>query len=221
MRFNSLFLSLVLFAKLLPTQAQADNANPSLRVIKNRDFFSTTAEFDFKNDGVSTDKVIRTGGLSPRYFYDLFDADHNFQARGITRALSLGALYSWGVEIDLYDARESYIGLIQGEILTSSRAKFSFYNGQGRRTLIGYLNTETPEFLIVSAQDPGTLLAKLRIDNYGDVGSVEVGLIQASENIDERAFKIFSAFVADYSMEFLPPPKVINNTVVIYTPQNN
>ena len=221
MRFNSLFLFLILGAKLVPIQAHADNSCQSLRVIKNSNLFSLSAEFDFKNGGVSTDKVLRTGGLSPRYFYDLFDVDHNFQARGISRAISLGAFYSWGVEIDHYDTHESYIGLIQGELLTRSRAKFSFYDGNGRRTLIAYLNTESPELLIVSAQDEGIILAKLKIESYGDVGTIDINLLHDSDDIDDRAFKIFSAFVADYNWEFLPPPKVVDNSVFIYISKDN
>jgi len=221
MRINSLFFFLVLAAKLVTSQAQADNTSQSLRVIKNSNLFSLSAEFDFKNTGVSTDKVIRTGGLSPRYFYDLFDEDHNFQARGITRALSLGAFYSWGVEIDLYDTEESYIGLIQGELLTRSRAKFSFYDHSGRRTLIAFLNTESPEFLMVSTEDEGVVLAKLKIQSYGDIGTLDVNLLHDSMNIDERAFKIFCAFVTDYNQEFLVPPKVADKSVFGYRSNDN
>ena len=119
------------------------------RITKQVSPFSYTAEFPMNRNGVFGGRVVRTGLLTPRYYYDLYDAEGRFQVRGITRICSLGFLFDWGTEIDLYKENQ-LIGMIQGQFFTSSRAKFVIYDEQGRDRFSAYLNDESPDFLILS-----------------------------------------------------------------------
>lgn len=65
---------------------------------------------------------IRTG-------YDLSNKD-GWQATGITRVISLGTLYPWAKDIDIYDTRGVKIGLIDGNLATTESAKFKNLSSQ-------------------------------------------------------------------------------------------
>lgn len=179
-------------------------------LFKNSPLFSFSAEFDCKKGEILEGKVIRTGRFCPRYFYDLYDPREVLEARGITRVFSLGFLFSWGMEIDVYDG-DFMIGKLEGKLFTKARAKFVFYDAYGSATAIAYLNTEHAEFVIVSAQNEAMVLSELKGKAYGDVSVWEMNFIESFPTIDPRMLKIFAAFVADYHSEFLPPPKEINH----------
>lgn len=208
MRFSILF-SLLILAVTLPNDTRAETKENTWRVMKNSPPLSYSAEFSYHKGEVLDGKVIRTGLLTPRYYYDLFDSQGNFQARGITRFLSLGTLFSWGIQIDLYDA-ESFIGMIDGKVFTKARAKFVFYNNIGDSIGVAYLNNENADFIIVSPKDEATILADLKGKAFGDLSSWEMKSFHQPSLFDERLLKVFAAFVADYHARFLPPPKLIH-----------
>ncbi len=197
---------LVPFLLLLATVYADDKQDNGWTIVKNSALFSYTAEFGITKADRCTGKVVRTGLFTPRYYYDLVDANNQLQVRGITRAFSLGMLFAWGMEIDLYDA-DHYIGMIQGKIFTSSRAKFVFYNGAGDAVANAYLNDETCNFLIVSAQNEGAVIAELKGKAYGDSAIWEMKPMKYPLNMDERALQIFAGFVSDYQKDFVRPPK--------------
>lgn len=180
------------------------------RMVKNSPIISYTADFSCKRGDQSDGHVVRSGVLCPRYNYDLFDANDQFQARGITRFFSLGFIYSWGMEIDVYDDT-TYLGLIEGKVITKARAKFNIYSGSNRHIASAYLNTETAEFIICSGADESQVIAELQGKAFGDVSSWEMKFKDTDIEIDERLLKIFAAFVADYHSHFLPKPKEIHH----------
>lgn len=179
-------------------------------IVKNSPLFSLSAEFECKKGDFVDAKVIRTGLFCPRYYYDLYDFQEGFQARGITRAFSWGFFFPWGMEIDVYDADDNKVGKIEGKLFTKARAKFKFFDVNGYEAAIAYLNTEASDFAIVSAQNE-KVLADLKGKAYGDLSVWEMNFIQSLPSIDPRVLKIFASFVADYHSEFLPPPKVVNH----------
>lgn len=207
---------LILLAILLITSRAYSNdpivnqSDDTWRIIKNSPLFSFSAEFECKKGEETISKVIRTGLFCPRYYYDLFDANEGFQARGITRAFSWGFLFPWAIEIDVWDG-DFYLGKIEGKFFTKARAKFGFHDSLGNETTVAYLNTETSDFVIVSTQDEGRVLADLKGKAYGDVSIWEMNFMGSLPQIDPRVLKIFSAFVADYHSEFLPQPKEVNH----------
>lgn len=178
-------------------------------VVKNAPLFTTSAEFNFKTGNEITGKVVRTGLLCPRYYYDFFDAQGQFQMRGVTRAFSLGFLFAWGMEIDLYDAAEVYAGSIRGEMMTKSRAKFTFYGPAGETRSIAYLNAKKPNLLVVNPVDESQVIAELTGKTYGDVSTWTVEVKYEPSAVDDGLMKIFSAFVADYDSSFSEPPKTV------------
>ena len=179
--------------------------NSSWNMTKNVSPLSYKAEFMIKKRGISLGKVVRTGLLTPRYYYDLYDRDNVLQMRGVTRAFSLGFLFSWGMEIDLYEG-EDCAGKIEGRVLSSSRAKFAFYDALGRAVATAYLNDESSNFLLVSEQSEGNVFAELKGKAYGDASVWEMEFLN-DPTVDEKALKIFAGFVSDYQKSFVRPPE--------------
>lgn len=142
-----------------------------------------------------------------RSHYDLSNKD-GWQATGITRVVSLGSLYPWAKEIDIYDTRGVKIGFIDGNFATIESAKFTLYeyDEQGTATEIGiaYASPIFNRFVIVSTNDNPHPIAELN-RYYGDQNwSVSV---HYPEKIDDRIIRIFAAFVIDYEDKFLASPE--------------
>jgi hypothetical protein len=190
-------------APLAPTHADAP-LETGWSVTKEVSPCAYTAEFGIRKAEASLGKVIRTGLFTPRYYYDLYDANNVLQIRGITRAFSLGLLFAWGTEIDLYDA-DQLVGMIRGEIYTTSSAQFSFYDGNAELIASAYLNDESHNFLVVSAQRH--VLAELKWKSFEDASAWEMKPLQRSLGVDERVLQIFAGFVADFQKSFIRPSK--------------
>ncbi len=195
---------------LIVTAVYADVANSHNWSITKDSFpLSCTAVFNVKKTDAPGAKVVRSGLFTPRYYYDLCDENGNLLVRGITRAFSLGMLVAWATEIDLYDENR-WIGMIKGEIWTTSRAKFSFYDGASQLMASAHLDDESCNFLIVSAQDQGQVLAELIGKSYGDASFWEMKFHSYPPTVDERALHIFAGFVSDFQKWFVRRPKVVN-----------
>jgi hypothetical protein len=194
------------FLLILTSAYSAIHAENSWYVTKDNSPFSYTAVFEIKKGETSAGKVVRTGLFTPSYYYDLYDANDSLLVRGITRVFSLGMLFAWGTDIDLYDGNQ-LVGMIQGKIWTRSRAKFSFYDAYGQLTASAYLNDESCNFLIVSEQNPGEVLAELDGKSFGDASIWKMKPINNPLSIDEGALQIFAGFVADFQKNFIRPPK--------------
>ncbi|MBI2743910.1 MAG: hypothetical protein HYX48_08355 [Chlamydiales bacterium] len=191
---------------------------PTWSVVKSTHPFGWSAEFECTEGEVRVGKVVRSGLLCPRYYYDFYNSMGEPEVRGITRAFSWGLLFPWGVEIDLYDG-DTGIGMIGGKFYTGSRAKFVFYNGQGRATAVAYLNSEKLEFVISSAENEGIILAELTGKAFGDVGVWEMKPLKPIPGVDPRALRIFIAFASDFHNSFMPPKQNIqynNNSYNTY-----
>lgn len=187
---------------------------------KNSPFLSYSADFFCSKNSNSFGKVVRTGLLCPRYYYDVYDNDGVYQARGITRFLSLGIFYENLMDIDVYAANNSYIGSIEGKFITRSRAKFAFYNADSREIASAYLDAKTSDFLIISSQNELNVLAKLKGNTCGEVGILDLEFSSGKSNIDENMLKIFAAFISDYHESFLEKPKEIHHHHTEYIYQN-
>ena len=201
MKLIYLLASVLLLVKAYP---DTNNTNDTWKIIKNSPFCSCSAEFYYQQNNMDDGKVIRTGFLCPRYYYDLYDNQNIFQARGITRVLSLGFFDCNLVDIDVYN-NEDYIGKISGKIFTRSRAKFVFYNDFGMEIANACLSEKTSIFLISSSNK---VITNFEGQFFGDQGCLEI-TFNSSENstIHPSLIKIFAAFVSDYQKSFLPKPE--------------
>ena len=220
MKYSFFLAFLLLIAKSYAGSSQEGEYQWSVN--KRNAYFSLSAEFDCKRGDALLGSGFRTYAGCPRYYYDLFDAQNAFEARGITRFFSLGMLASWGMDIDLYDPQGVFIGLIEGKVFTRSRAKFIFYDARSVPVANAFLNTETAEFVITPASSDTTILGFLKGRDFGDIASWELTSFRPLP-IDPRILKVFALFVADYHRDFLPQPKEVhyNNAYYFYSFENN
>ena len=134
--------------------------------------------------------------------YDLYDSQGHYEGQGVCRLLSLGVIYPWAKELDIYDCKGNKIAMIDGQALTSAKARYSFYDHASCLKGIAYLDYGSSSFRIVHPSNDKLVLALLQrifiehtIDNW-DV------TIYRSETIDPRILKIFSAFAVDFQSSF-------------------
>ncbi|KTD01857.1 hypothetical protein OQJ19_12790 [Fluoribacter gormanii] len=149
---------------------------------------------------------VKKSAFRIRTNYDLSNKD-GWQATGITRIISLGSLYPWAKEIDIYDTRGVQIGFIDGNLATLESAKFTIYDydESGKSTEIGYAyaNPSFDRFVILSSTSNPHPIAELN-RNIGDK-TWEVS-VHYPEKIDDRIIRIFAGFVIDYEDKFLAGP---------------
>lgn len=146
---------------------------------------------------------VKKSAFRIRSNYDLSDV-HGWQATGITRIISLGSLYPWAKDTDIYDTRGVQIGLIDGDMATFESAKFNIYeyDDVGKATQIGsaYANPEFNRFVILSSSNNPHPIAELNRNFSDNTWSVSV---HYPEKIDDRIMRIFAGFVVDHQDKFL------------------
>ena len=180
---------------------------------------NTPYQFDIKKDIHPTSEVYRInskiretypGSIKKSAFrirtnYDLSN-EHGWQATGITRIVSLGSLFSWAKDIDIYDTRRVQIGMIDGELATFESAKFSIYTydkeGKATRNAIAYANSNFTRFIILSEEDTNINPIPIAELNRTEPNNWHV-LVNYPEKIDDRIVRIFAGFVIDYQNKFL------------------
>jgi hypothetical protein len=157
---------------------------------------------------------VKKSAFRIRTNYDLSNVN-GWQATGITRILSLGTIYPWAADIDIYDTRGVQIGLIDGNLATLESAKYNIYeyNEAGTATEIGiaYGNPDFTRFVILTASDNPHPIAEFNRNYAENTWTVSV---HYPEKIDDRVVRIFAGFVVDFQDKFLTPPeagqKVVN-----------
>jgi hypothetical protein len=146
---------------------------------------------------------VKKSAFRIRTNYDLSNVD-GWQATGITRIISLGSVYTWAKEIDIYDTRGVQIGFIDGNLATLEAAKFTIYDYDeaGKATAIGiaYANSTFNRFVILSTIDSPHPIAELDRNFNEKNWSISV---HYPEKIDDRIIRVFAAFVTDYEDKFL------------------
>jgi len=215
MKFFSILITSLIFTQTFANPVQVEEKKQDVQVIKNSPFLSYSAEFIFQNDDICLGKIIRTGFMCPRYYYDLYDQNGSFSVRGITRALSIGLIFPRVTDIDVYDSRNNFIGMLQGKVLKRSRAKFNFYDESQRPTAIAYINGETTDIVIVSSENPTKIFAKFTGQTFGEVGALNIDFISHDCPVDDRIMKVFSAFISDFYETFLPSYKQNNENLEV------
>lgn len=160
--------------------------------------FSTYFEMQGKN-GFEGRAIKNT--LAVRTAYDLYDAAGIYQAQGVVQALSLGSLFAWGKDIDVYDPQGKQIGFIDGEALTTASAKYTFYNEKNVSVATAYLDYSCSGFVVMAKPGERTIahLRRIFVDHVVDHWDVTLYEPQA---IDMRLLKVFSAFAIDFQEYF-------------------
>lgn len=146
---------------------------------------------------------VKKSAFRIRTNYDLSNKD-GWQATGITRLLSLGAIYHWAKDIDIYDTRGVQIGLIDGNLATFESAKFNMYeyDESGSATEIGvaYANQDFTRFVIYSSMDNPHPIAEFNRNFADNTWGVAV---HYPEKIDDRLVRVFAGFVVDHQDKFM------------------
>jgi hypothetical protein len=170
--------------------------------INQRDYrFST--EFEMDSHGKPHGLVCKTKVKLPlRDYYDVYDKEGEWIARGISRIFCLGLFRPWGAEFDVYDINGNVLGVIDGQVVTSESAKYSIYNKSGQRVGIAYLDLTNAGISIVHPEKTTHIIARLtrnfvrdQIDNWNVV-------VYDTDAIDPAIIKVFAAFAVDYQEYF-------------------
>lgn len=144
---------------------------------------------------------IKKSAFRIRTNYDLSD-QHGWQATGITRLLSLGVIYPWATDIDIYDTRGVPIGLISGHVATLESAKFSLYSydefGKATEVGVALANSDFSRFSITTPVNGLSIGEMVRNDNEGTWTMV----VNTPNVIDDRIIRIFAGFVTNYQDKF-------------------
>ncbi len=200
-------------AALMMTSSCALHADKSYGVHEDKPY-----NFDIKKDVHPTSEMYRItsklretypGNVKKSAFrvrtnYDLSN-EHGWQATGITRIMSLGSLFSWAKDIDIYDTRRVQIGMVDGELATLESAKFSIYEydekGKATRVAIAYANADFKRFIVL-AENTNINPVPIAELNRTDANTWHVS-VNYPEKIDDRIIRIFAGFVVDYQNKFL------------------
>ncbi len=135
-----------------------------------------------------------------RTVYDLYDPMNRFEAQGVCQVLSLGALYPWAKDIDVYGAQGEQIGFIDGQLLTTAAAKYGFYNIWGTLVANAYLDAQSSGFTIMTP-DERTIARFKRNYIQDDLDYWNVDIYD-SNVVDLRILKVFSGFAIDFQEFF-------------------
>lgn len=179
--------------------ASADETIPYQFKIQKKDYrFSTFFEIDSEDTYRGT---VKKSCLRVRTHYDLSN-QHGWQATGICRLLTLGALYTWATEIDVYDTEGTWIGMIDGQVMTTAAARFSLYNEASELVGIAFLDQGCQGVTIASPDNEAYTIAKF--DRLYVLDKVDDWIVSVYDpgRIDGRLIRIFAAFILDHQGEF-------------------
>jgi hypothetical protein len=149
--------------------------------------------------------TIKNSSFRVRTNYDLSN-QQGWQATGITRMLSMGLVYPWATDIDIYDTRGTLIGMIDGSMATLESARFDLYsydeNGEATQVGVALSNADFSHFAITS---PGNYLPIAELSRDMKYNNWRV-TVTAPQIIDDRIIRIFAGFVVNYQDKFMAPP---------------
>lgn len=139
--------------------------------------------------------------LTVRTTYDLYDANGEHEAQGIVQAVSLGALFATCKDIDIYDPTGERLGFIDGEVLTTASAKYTFYNQENEPVATAYLDYSCSGFILMEYKTERTIghLRRNFVENVTDNWDIK---LYEPNVIDMRVLKIFSIFAIDFQEYF-------------------
>jgi hypothetical protein len=195
------FYLLLLTGMFNSTVSDAAQSNSALKFNVHQQDYTFSTIFEFRSDneflGTAVKSVFRI-----RTNYDLYTKQGKYEAVGICRMLTLGALYAWGTEIDLYDNKDHYIGMIDGQAMTGAGAKFSIYNANNNCIGIAYLELGGKSFSIVDPNNESHYLVSLTRHFVQDAVDDWSVVVYDQEAIDMRIVKVFAAFATDTQEHF-------------------
>lgn len=144
---------------------------------------------------------IKKSRLRMRRCYDLSDKA-GWCATGIKRFASLGLFFNSAAIIDVYGANDEWLGMIEGNILTLSKAKFSIYDREENLVGIAYMDLKGLGVTITPPDNEAYTLARLERVFVPDAADYWKAIVYEPEKLDDRLIRIFAAFCVDTQASF-------------------
>lgn len=167
--------------------------------LRKKDYMFQTS-FELDSQEVAPYEIIKNK-ISLSTCYEM-QSEKGYEGYARTRIVSLGAFYAWAKDLDLYDEQGNNLGMIDGEMLTTAEAKFSFYDHEGNRTAIAYLDEDKTGFTLVHPDKPARVIARMyRNFVAGAPDSWEVKVYHGKD-LDPRFIRAFAAFAVDIQDRF-------------------
>jgi uncharacterized protein YxjI len=157
--------------------------------------------FDVDSNHGHIGNVVQSS-FSLRKNYAYYDWHGNLESSAYVRFLSFGTLFTSATAMDIYDAKGSPIGEIEGSFFTFSPAKFYFYDGHNVLKGIAYLDNDRSSFTIYHPEHFQKIIAIYSRIFVRDVQDWWVVDIIDSEAIDYRVLISFGAFAVDTQGEY-------------------
>lgn len=197
---NQFFISLLILLITFSLSFSAQALNP-LHVIMHERLYTFSTHYDIDSDDSLTGSIVKTK-LSLRTSYEYYDQEGESVSCAYLRIFSLGSLFTWAGVIDVYDAEDERIGLIEGSILTFLPSKFSFYNKENTLIGIAYMDADCMGFNICKSSNSIKSIAyfhRIFVHGITDYWTITIVDPQA---IDIRMLLSFGAFAIDHQAKF-------------------
>ncbi len=136
-----------------------------------------------------------------RDHYDLSDKD-GWCATGIKRIFSLGSLYDWAAEIDVFGVNDEFLGAIEGKVLTTAKARFLLFDRNREVVGIAFIDLDGKGVTITDPNNETYTLARLTRNFVLDIQDDWSIVVYEPENLDDRLIRIFAAFCIDSQGSF-------------------
>jgi len=144
---------------------------------------------------------IKKSSFRIRNCYDLSDKD-GWCATGIKRFLSVGLFFNWASVIDIWGVNDEWLGMIEGNILSTSKAKFSIYDREETLIGIAYMDLQGLGVTITPPENEAYTLARLERVFVPDAADYWKVTVYEPEKFDDRLIRIFAAFCVDTQASF-------------------
>lgn len=146
--------------------------------------------------------LIKNHFLKLRTSYDLYDSIGNYEAQGVCRIFSIGAVYVWAKEIDIYDQEGKKLGMIDGQAWTAANARFGIYDRKDNLIGIACLDCKNSSFTILDPANNRQVVAQLKRNFAHNAADYWDVILYDTSSFDARILKIFSAFAIDFQEYF-------------------
>jgi len=133
--------------------------------------------------------------------YDLSDKN-GWCATGVKRMLSLGSIYDWAAEIDIFGVNDEFLGAIEGKVLTTAKARFLLFDRNRKVVGIAFIDLDGKGVTITDPNNETYTLARLTRNFVLDIQDDWSIVVYEPENLDDRLIRIFAAFCVDSQDSF-------------------
>lgn len=178
------------------------NFHPILRQIKisKRDY-ALQENFDVDSESGHLGNVVQSS-LSIRKNYKYYNHHGELVSSAYLKLPSFGSLMTKATVLNVYDARDRFIGSVEGAIITWSPSQFYFYDADGKLKGTAYMDNDRCSFTIYHPKHEQKILATYNRVFVRDVQDWWMVDIIDPEAIDPRLLITFGAFAVDTQGEY-------------------